>query len=173
MNDSSTDINKLIEQAMSMSKIIGIDTNNFNHTNKDLNMEELMKTFQMLQSLQGASSYGDSDTYANKDYGYSSYNMLELYPNLKAVQSAIPFLEVNQQRTLNIIIKFLEIKQLEKTYKNIESTSSVYKNPNWKYDMIKAMKPHLNDSKKNNIDMLLNIIEMKSMLKNLETINKN
>ena len=88
---------------------------------------------------------------------------------MKIINAALPYLDQNNQKTLYLLLKLLEIRQIQ-TMPNILESQSAEKSARRKEsrEMLIAVKPYLNQKEQNEVDIILKLIEMKKLMESMK-----
>ncbi len=85
-------------------------------------------------------------------------------PALNSIKESIPYLEPKYQKSVRTFIKIMELQTVIEKYSKMVD-KRIEESENWQKEMILAIKPHLEESKKNNANMILKIMEMEELIK--------
>lgn len=88
--------------------------------------------------------------------------------NMQIMKAAIPYLEHNTQKSLAIIIKFMELKKTFELYKDDSFTNiqelNMMSRP--REDMLQTIRSVCSDQNKNLVDILINMFNINKLYKN-------
>ena len=85
-------------------------------------------------------------------------------PQIKAIKSAVRFIDSRYHKTLGIWIKFLEMQNMLQIYeKRAESGNNLPEPPDWRRGLLLSVRPHVSHEKQYLIDFLIKVIELKDI----------
>lgn len=86
-------------------------------------------------------------------------------PALKSIKSAIPYLEYKYQKNLGIWVKLVELQKLMEMYSHqAVSMQGTEQGRDWRRGMLQAIRPHMEEEKQYQIDMLLKCLDMRDIM---------
>lgn len=85
-------------------------------------------------------------------------------PALKSMKAALPYIEFKYRRQLGVFIKLVEIQKLLDVCGDTAVMIGDYTGTDWRRGMLLSMRPHMAEDKKGLIDMLLKLMDMKTIL---------
>ncbi|MDR1913864.1 MAG: hypothetical protein LBQ68_05210 [Clostridiales bacterium] len=88
-------------------------------------------------------------------------------PSIKAVKSAMRYVDPRHHKALGIWIKFMEIQNLVEICGK-RSSDSYSQEGDWRYGMLLSMRPHVSYQKQCVIDLLVKAMELQEILSRLE-----
>lgn len=86
---------------------------------------------------------------------------------LRTIKAALPFLDLKYQRNLGILVKFIEMDNLLKKYKNmtVEAQST---NVDWRRGMLNSIKQQIEPKKQKIIDFMITAMDMKDIIDDIK-----
>lgn len=91
---------------------------------------------------------------------------------LKALNAAIPHVDLKYQKKLAIAVKMMELKEICRHYDNLEAQGARAQNPRWKQDMISAVMPYLSEEKQQGLKTMAQMMEMQEVMANFEAFKE-
>jgi hypothetical protein len=88
--------------------------------------------------------------------------------SILAMKAALPYMEAHHQKTFSLWIKFCEIQKLMDMYRN--QTQLQYRGrreKDWRRGMLLSIRPHMEETNRRKIDLLLKALELKEIMENL------
>lgn len=92
--------------------------------------------------------------------------------DMKIIKSIIPYMNINQQKLVGVFIKFMEIKNI---LNKKEDESIVVQNQDEETspkEILMAIEPYCSSDKKNMINIMLRMLELKKILVKVETLKE-
>ena len=90
-------------------------------------------------------------------------------PQIKAIKSAVRFIDSRYHKAIGIWIKFLEMQNMLQIYaKRAESGSSPNDPVDWRRGLLLSVRPHASHEKQYVIDFLIKVIELKDIMSVME-----
>ena len=138
----------------------------------DENIDGMSKMMQLMKMLNDTTAMEkENDEKADLDIRYFDDKLQT--QEIRILKSAIPFLDVRQQKSLAMLVKIMEIKKVMEYYNNPEirtAEAASYNNADqqklWKKHMLMAIRPHLERDQRNMTDMLIKYIDIKEAIEN-------
>lgn len=139
--------------------------------------ENLLKMMQMMKAMnemnkQNASAVSEENNAAAKENAPVFFDDRFNTREIKILKSAIPFFEYRYQKNLAVMIKMIEMQRVMEYYKEKAVYISGIENPSdWRKELMKAVRPHLESEKQNMLDLMLKFMEMQeamSLMQNLQ-----
>lgn len=166
--------NRMFEQAAMFAQMFqgsgqGDSTDGLAMMNRMLKMMEIVE---MIQSLQKPPVPLSPDGGVD---GVRIFDEDSQVPGLKAIKSAIPYLEPRYRKNLGLIVKLIEIHKLIETYGY--SAMQTHGRPpgaddnGWRREMLMAVRPHMSAEKQNITDLLIKCIDMMEIVRKMEALN--
>ena len=123
-------------------------------------MEQMIKMIQMMKMMQEDSHYDEEPQNAS-----SFLNDKIETTEIKMMQSALPFLRHEHQRSFALFVKMMEIRNLLHYYHTQDIHTNAFESrEDWQRGMLLAMRPHLSEDKQSNLDMILKFIQMRNIM---------
>ncbi len=197
MSDNNQDIFKMFEQAMAMSNLLNSNSSNQTQNNND-NMQKMKQLMEMMQFFNTQTPNENNKTPQQKNTHqpkneHNTENIKDsqkhqkpnemntqirpifydeeiLTPELKSIKAAIPYLDIRYQKTIGVLIKFIEIQKLMENYGYRMLNINTENNKNWRKDMLLAIRVHMTEDKKNMIDMLIKFLDMKDIMLKMRSV---
>ncbi len=102
---------------------------------------------------------------------------------LLGIKAAIPYLSLESQRTIGVMVKLFELKSVIEMYGNVrnetleqgkfenEITAMSFKkrDGNYKKEMLNAIRPHMPKEKQAQIELIMKLLDIKELLKKINT----
>ncbi|QUI22863.1 hypothetical protein HZI73_11430 [Vallitalea pronyensis] len=132
-----------------------------NGSNFDIgNMNNMLNLVKLLSSAPGNPT-PQTNPHIELDHLVSNQQM-------NMIKASLPYLDVNKQKNLAIIIKYLELKKTMTLYgqNNLHAISDIQKSNTSKRDMLYALRAYCPDKLKQQLDIILNMQGMLAALKN-------
>ena len=86
-------------------------------------------------------------------------------PNIKAIKSAIRFVDSRYHKPLGIWLKFLEMQNMLEFYaKRAENGHSRPEHADWRRGMLLSIRPYVSSEKQYTIDFLVKVLELKEIV---------
>lgn len=161
------EISDMIEKAKMLSTAMGNSAESVNEEQ----MEQFAKMANIIKFM-NESSQNNQSTEEEKENTAPKRLFDEIEnPAIRAIKSAIPYLDFEYQKNLGVMIKIIELDNLIKKYKDTTLQTASVKEKGWQKEMLLAMKPELDEKKQYFIDMFLKIIDMKEIMDLMKTAN--
>lgn len=185
-NENNEELFKMFEQAQALSKIFkgSENTDNVTSNTDAFNIDKLKQAYDMAQLFKAlnesnkpekplASEKKDNtaDTRDTRSSNNNFYDNEIITPELKAVKSAIPHLELKYQKSLGILVKLIEIQKLFELYGNKLYLMETHKDKDWKRNMLKSIRIHMTEEKKVKIDLMLTTLNLYELLLKMKEVN--
>jgi|GEM_PF-1835644 len=174
------DMMKIMAEAMQLSKVLngdGEDNKATNGTEDTSDMESMLKMMEIASLLSNTISKRSSlelsnqTTEISKNFSGEEFTRHVSYfeedintPAIKTIKSALPYLDYKYQRNIGVAVKLIEIQRILDKYSSAVMNMEITKNENWRRDMILAIRPHMEEEKRQMIDMLINFMDIKAIL---------
>lgn len=80
--------------------------------------------------------------------------------------SILPLTPIKYQKQMAAAIKFMELKEILNHYDAVQAQSQTDKN--WRVSVVKAMMPKMNEKSREQMKQIMQIMEMQSLMQNVE-----
>lgn len=160
-SESTQDMFQAFAKAREIFEAMGLNDENAG------TKEKISQMLQMMELMKNLSKTTEKTT--EKTYKY--YDEPIHTPAMRSIKSAIPYLEPEYQRSMGIFMKFIELKKLLEAYSSKMISMQSGEPGDWRKNMLLAVRPHMEEDKKEKIDMLVKMIDMKEMLDLMNILN--
>jgi len=89
-------------------------------------------------------------------------------PQIKAIKSAIQFVDPKHHKVLGLWVKFLEMQNMAHMYEERAEPGYGQQVADWRRGMLLSVRPHVSTEKKYFLDLLIKIIELKEIISVME-----
>ena len=89
-------------------------------------------------------------------------------PQIKAIKSAIQFVDPIHHKALGLWVKFLEMQNMAQMYEKQAEAGYGEQASDWRRGMLLSVRPHVSTEKKYFLDLLIKIIELKEIISVME-----
>ena len=184
---NSFDMKRVMAQAMELSKVLNggqEKSSNEDSINSENNssMESMLKIMEIVSLIGNTMSKSESAQESeevpsvflgeefSKNVAYFEDDINT--PAIKTIKSALPYLDYKYQKNIGVAVKLIEIQRILDKYSSVVVNMEITKNKNWRKNMILAIRPHMEEEKRQMIDMLINFMDMKDILDRLQNKNE-
>lgn len=92
--------------------------------------------------------------------------------DIKMIKSIIPYMNINQQKIIGVLVKFMEIKNLlEKKEEDIVAIQSENINQ-WYRNVLMSVQPYCPEDKKHILNIMMRMLELKKILVQMESLKE-
>lgn len=93
--------------------------------------------------------------------------------DIKIIKSVIPYMNINQQKSIGVLVKLMEIKiLLEKNEDEQIVTAQSEDDSQLHRDILMSIQPYCSKDKQNMLNMILRMLEMKKILVQIQTLKE-
>lgn len=93
--------------------------------------------------------------------------------DIKIIKSVIPYMNINQQKSIGVLVKLMEIKiLLEKNEDEQIITAQSEDDSQLHRDILMSIQPYCSKDKQNMLNMILRMLEMKKILVQIQTLKE-
>lgn len=174
------DMLKVLEQAMALSKTFQNDNKeSTQQKTDDNNMEGMLKMAEMFSLINKVTSKQETHKKQKEDTKNTLYTEMfneETYfetdintPAIKTIKSALPYLDYKYQKNIGVAIKLIEIQRILDKYSTVAVNMNITKNKNWRKNMILAIRPHMEEEKKQMIDTIIKFMDIKEIVERIKS----
>jgi len=145
---------------------------NIEEKNQAMDIEKMLEMAKFLGDMLKPAE-GEKKENIQDDTGYMPLSFDENIQtqDMKIIKSVIPFMPISQQKVIGVAIKLMEIKNiLGKSEEDATAMSKSTDNDSWHKDVLIAVTPYCNVEKKNMLNAMVRMLEMKRILVQLEAL---
>lgn len=124
-------------------------------------MQENEDIIKVLKIIQAINKQNKSDNIVVKEYSN---------PNIRSIKVAIPYMSIQQQKPLYIMLKIMEINEYITKYREL-STATIENNSDFRRGVLMALREQVTDEQKRVIDTFIKMFEISKAM-NME-MNQN
>lgn len=165
---------EMLEQAAMLSRMFQSDGQTGTDDNMAM-MSKMMKMMEIMEMIQGLQQPPAPSTGGAAVDGVKLYDEDSQVPGLKAIKSAIPYLEPRYRKNLGLMIKLIEIHKLIETYgysaMHTHGGPAVTGGNGWRREMLAALRPHVAPEKQRITDLLIKCMDMRDIIRKMEALN--
>ncbi len=92
--------------------------------------------------------------------------------DMKIIKSIIPYMNVNQQKLVGVFVKFMEIKNILNKNEDEDIVVQNQSEETSPKDILMAIEPYCCGDKKNIVNIMLRMLELKKILVKVETLKE-
>lgn len=92
--------------------------------------------------------------------------------DMKIIKSIIPYMNVNQQKLVGVFVKFMEIKNILNKNENEDIVVQNQSEETSPKDILMAIEPYCCGDKKNMVNIMLRMLELKKILVKVEALKE-
>ena len=116
---------------------------------------------------EGASDRAEEQKDPDTDFS-RMYDETFSTPQIKAIKSAIQFVDPKHHKVLGLWVKFLEMQNMAHIYEERAEPGYGQQAADWRRGMLLSVRPHVSTEKKYFLDLLIKIIELKEIMSVME-----
>lgn len=154
--NNNLDMMKMMEQMISMSQTLEKSKDTENKQNE---------MFKLLESMNSINS--NKKTIEPKEIYFYDDDILT--SNLAIIKCTIPYLKIEQQKILGIMVKLIEIQKLQEKYTYMEKNKLNYKYHDWQHELLESLLYYVDEDKHKKIENAIKFLDMKNLLDNLKS----
>ncbi|MDR2648380.1 MAG: hypothetical protein LBB94_01480 [Clostridiales bacterium] len=122
--------------------------------------------------LEEDNASGESDKRIEDSDFSRFYDETFTTPSIKAIKSAVRFVDPKYHKAIGLWIKFLEMQNMTRFYaKRAAEGRSRPEYADWRSGMLMSVRPHVSYEKQCTIDMLIKVMELKEIIFAMEDMN--
>ena len=138
----------------------------------DIDITKIMQMMDIIKMFGDSSSEGD-ETGDEDENPFAYFDDAVFTKDLKIIKTIIPFLDYSRQKKAALFIKFLEMKKVADYYENDEIKSTLLAtSKKSKKHLIRALKPHVDESQRHLLEMLEKILELNEVMERVNLFNQ-
>lgn len=138
-----------------------------NDDDKFLNLINTIQLFKNLNDNNYISEKKDLNNINNENIE-NKFNFEFNNPNINSIIRILPYLDFDYQKEVSVFLKFMEIKHLMNSYKNVISTASITEKDNAKKNVLLTIKSKLHSEKQPIIDVFLKFLEINEIVNKMK-----
>ena len=155
--EKEIDFKSMLERMQMLSKLMGKENN-------DLDMKKVLKLFEVMKVM------GDiNNSRVKENTEYFDDDLSD--GNMKTMKAILPYLDDKYQKNIGFIIKIMEIQNLFKKYNNTVASIKKVDSENWQKNILLAIRPHMEERKREQLDIILQVFEFKEMMTKLQKLD--